>query len=140
MTEKVSKMMSRKSKMMHEAAEECRKHCKESFERGVWNMAVRRAQEAVELELKSILALLGMDYPKDHDQAPLLMRVLNARGIEIDGYREARQIESISADLSRKRGPALQQEEGYTKEVAENAISGVNYIFDVTKELRGILT
>jgi HEPN domain-containing protein len=36
-----------------------------------FNMTVRRAQEAVELALKGGLKMLGVDYPKVHDVAPV---------------------------------------------------------------------
>lgn len=128
-------MMKTKSQMLQNAAEECVYHALDSFERESWNMAIRRAQEAVELGLKSILADLGIDYPKDHDQAPLLIRVMTARKIEI-AKNVASEIERISADLSRKRGPALQQEEGFDKETAINAIQDMNYVMDQIKTLK----
>ena len=36
-----------------------------------FNLVVRRAQEVVELALKGALKILGVDYPKVHDVAPL---------------------------------------------------------------------
>jgi HEPN domain-containing protein len=33
------------------------------MERKAWNLAVRRAQEVVELALKGFLSLMGIDYP-----------------------------------------------------------------------------
>jgi len=41
-------------------------------DRGIWNMAVRRAQEAVELALKASLRWAGLDVPRVHDVGPTL--------------------------------------------------------------------
>ncbi len=35
--------------------------------RGSWNIAVRHAQEVVELVMKAVLGYLCIDYPKVHD-------------------------------------------------------------------------
>ncbi|MDI6890884.1 MAG: HEPN domain-containing protein [Thermodesulfovibrionales bacterium] len=48
-----------------------------------FNMAVRRAQEVVELTLKGALKVLGVDYPKVHDVAPLFIeQIQQKRGIK----------------------------------------------------------
>ncbi len=117
-----------RSEMLFIAAHECMEHAKSSFERKVWNMAIRRAQEAVELDLRGMLARIAVDYPKDHDQAPILLRILDKHGINTTLY--AKKVETISADLSRKRGPALHQDEGYDKETAEQAINDAQFVID----------
>lgn len=129
-------MMNKKAKMLHEAAKECLIHASGSYDRYQWNMVVRRSQEAVELELKSLLALLGMDYPKDHDQAPILLRVLKKHQLEVGSISEEKRIEAISADLSRKRGPALQQEEGYDKVTAQKAVVDANYVLKISEKIK----
>jgi len=40
--------------------------------RGVWNLVVRRAQEAVELSLKAALRSTGVEVPKIHDVGAVL--------------------------------------------------------------------
>ena len=40
---------------------------KRAFYNRSWNLVVRRAQEVVELSLKSLLKLMGVEYPKTHD-------------------------------------------------------------------------
>lgn len=40
--------------------------------RGVWNLVVRRCQEAVELALKSALVFVGVQPPRVHDVGPTL--------------------------------------------------------------------
>lgn len=122
-----------RSKLLFKASGECVEHANSSLSRKSWNMAIRRAQEAVEIELTGMLALIGVHYPKDHDQAPLLIRILKANGVEINGSDK---IEEISADLSRKRGPALHQEEGYDEITANKAIADMNFVFDRCKDIR----
>lgn len=121
--------------MLFAAADESIAQAKFSFSRGVWNLTIRRAQEAVELSLAGILALMGVHYPKDHDQAPLALRVLEAHGLGI-GKERAEKIKKISIDLSRKRGPALHQEEGYNQKTAYQAIKDAQLVLSLMKETR----
>jgi len=48
-----------------------------------WNLAVRRAQEVVELVTKSLLNEMGVEYPREHDAAPVLTEALR-RSREVD--------------------------------------------------------
>ncbi len=50
-----------------------------ALHRHSWNIAVRRAQEVVELALKAVLTYLCIDYPKVHDAADLFVATLAAR-------------------------------------------------------------
>ncbi len=124
----------KRSELLFTAATECLNHAQSSFDRGAWNMSVRRSQEAVELDLTAILALMGVHYPKDHDQAPLAKRILAANGFDLG--ESADKIERISIDLSRKRGPALHQEEGYEKPDAEKALEDVKFVISKIQEVR----
>ena len=47
-----------------------------ALRRHSWNIAVRRAQEVVELALKAVLTYLCIDYPKVHDAADLFVATL----------------------------------------------------------------
>lgn len=117
----LSKMdKNRRSIMLITAAEESLAEAEFSFKRGHYNLVVRRSQESVELALAGLLALLDIHYPKNHDQAPLLLRILKSRGIDIS--KDEKTITYISLDLSRKRGPALQQEDGFEDSVAYKAL------------------
>lgn len=123
-----------RSELLFKAADECIRHAEGSFERSAWNMSIRRSQEAVELELTAILALIGIHYPKDHDQAPLAMRILKTNGFDLGP--DAEKIEFISIDLSRKRGPALHQEEGYNQETAEKSIKDTKFVIFRIEQVR----
>ncbi|QQG47475.1 MAG: HEPN domain-containing protein [Candidatus Woesebacteria bacterium] len=127
----------KRSELLFTAADECVNHAQSSFERNAWNMSIRRSQEAVELELSAILALIGIHYPKDHDQAPLAIRTLKAHDFDLG--QDAEKIERISIDLSRKRGPALHQEEGYEKDDAQKALDDANFVISKIQKVRGEL-
>ena len=49
-----------------------------------WNLATRRAQEALELAIKALLNEIGVEYPKTHDPLQSSPRPIRARGIGVD--------------------------------------------------------
>jgi HEPN domain-containing protein len=64
-----------------------------------YNLAVRRSQEVVELVLKGGLKVLGVDYPKVHDVAPVFSEQVSRK--RTMGYEAIlRRIEDISLWLS----------------------------------------
>ncbi len=74
-----------------------------------WNLATRRAQEALELVIKALLNEMSVDYPKTHDPAPVFAEAVRMRGIEIDaGVLDA--LTALSQELAKIRGPAFYQE------------------------------
>lgn len=44
------------------------------YKKGVWNLVVRRSQEAVELALKGALRFAGLEVPKVHDVGAFLIK------------------------------------------------------------------
>jgi len=108
-------------------------------ERESWNLAVRRAQEVVELTLKALLAETGVDFPKVHDVAPLLTEILRNRGLGIEETR-LRRVEQISARLAAARAPAFYQEaefgEAEAKRAFHDAEDVLNFGGDLLKQLR----
>ncbi len=95
-----------------------------SLGRMSWNAVVRRAQEVVELALKSVLSYLGVDYPKVHDPAAVFVATLAARGRGLS-RTEAADVTATSARLARKRAPAFYfehiEDEPAAREAAEDA-------------------
>jgi len=67
-----------------------------------FNMVVRRAQEGVGLTLKGALKLLGVDYPKAHDVAPVFSEQVRRKrgGVDVDVLER---IEEVSLWLSQAR-------------------------------------
>uniref|UniRef100_A0A831Z128 HEPN domain-containing protein n=1 Tax=candidate division WWE3 bacterium TaxID=2053526 RepID=A0A831Z128_UNCKA len=127
----------KRADLLFTAAEESLLQGEFSFRRKVWNLSIRRAQEAVELSLTGILALFGVHYPKDHDQAPLAIRLLSNNGFDLGN--KSQKIQEISIDLSRKRGPALHQEEGYDLETARKGLDDAKFVLTTVQEVRQAL-
>lgn len=111
-----------------------------AFERGSWNTVMRRSQEVVELSLKSVLKLMGIEYPKDHDVARVFSRACNEKGVGVKS-EDLVEIEEISAELTRHRAPAFYFDETYSKEQARAAMGQAkkvfNFVQDLVKDLRG---
>ena len=89
-----------------------------------WNIAVRRAQEAVELALKGLLALMGVDYPKEHDPADVFARAVREHGLAVE-EKTLEEIRIFSARLAHRRAPAfyfeIRVEEQEARQAAKDA-------------------
>lgn len=92
-----------------------------------WNPAVRRAQEVVELSIKGLLKIMGVEYPRVHDPSKYLIKKLEEKEIPIS-EDEKQRIVNISLILTSKRAPAFYHEEDYTREDAEEAIDGARWM------------
>jgi HEPN domain-containing protein len=74
-----------------------------------WNLATRRAQEALELAIKALLNEMSVDSPKTHDPAPVFARAVRMRGIGVDvGVLDSLTV--LSQELATIRGPVFYQE------------------------------
>ena len=105
------------------------------FEKEKWNIVVRKAQEVVELSLKGILKIMGIDFPKVHNVAPLFVNLLQEKGIEL-GKEVSDRILSISMLLAKDRAPAFYGEKVYSRDDAEIAQNGAKEIVERIKEIR----
>ncbi|MEK6776716.1 MAG: HEPN domain-containing protein [bacterium] len=106
----------------------------ESLAKGHYHRTVRKCQEAVELGLKGLLRLVGIEYPKSHRVGPVLLESNLHDDIPRDTLER---MSEISDELAREResafygseeGPA---EELFTKVDAEEAITMAAYTLDV---------
>ena len=61
-------------KFIQEAERILKRDAVGAYEEGSWNLSIRRSQEAVELALKGLLRMLGIDYPKHHDVGELFLQ------------------------------------------------------------------
>jgi HEPN domain-containing protein len=94
-----------------------------AMEAGSWNLAARRAQEVVELVIKGLLNEMGLEYPRTHDPAPVLVSAIRARGVEVEAtFLEW--LAALSAELEKIRGPAFYQEIVVTEAQAGAAVQG----------------
>lgn len=116
-------------------AEEYFEEMVSAYKRGSWNIVIRRAQEVVELSLKGVLKIMGVEYPKVHDPARFFIETLDLRGIEVDEATRLK-IEETSADLADKRAPAFYFEKEYNEAEASKAKQGVEFIVGFVKTIK----
>jgi HEPN domain-containing protein len=95
----------------------------------VWNLVVRRCQEAVELALKGLLRSAGVEVPKIHDVSGSLLR--NADRLPEAASREIQALVSASRRLREEREISFYGDEEsdteadrlYSKDDAEEAVT-----------------
>ena len=102
------------------AAQEYLEEMRAAVARDSWNVAVRHAQEVVELAVKGVLCYLCIDYPKVHDAADLLVAALTARQMRL-GEEEAADLRAVSLRLAEQRAPAFYFEYDEERSTAEIA-------------------
>jgi len=103
------------------------KEAKGVFKERDWNYTIRRAQESVELHLKSLLCALGIEFPKIHDVGRFCIEELKRKNIKIPDYMSS-QVIRISKELSEKRAPSFYWEQDYTQKEACDALNGAKFI------------
>lgn len=117
-------------------AEEMRR----ALERGRWNLAVRRAQEVVELVTKGLLVEMGVEYPRTHDAAPVLAETIQQRHLESDPAFLER-LSGLSGRLAELRGPAFYHEVEVGDTEAREAVEAADRVLvfgrDLLAQLRG---
>ena len=91
-----------------------------------YNLAVRRAQEVVELAIKGCLRTLGIDFPKVHDAGFVFMKEV---GKKLD-FQEStlKEIERISKWLAEARAPSFYGERDFTKEDSKRAYNDAAFV------------
>jgi len=99
-----------------------------------WNLAARRAQEALELAIKALLSEMTVDYPKIHDPAPVFVRAVRARGIEVDAAA-LDSLATLSQELASIRGPAFYQETIVTEAQARDWVQRVERALEFAEAL-----
>lgn len=112
------------------------KEAKEALNDGIYHRAIRRAQESVELALKAILRLFGIEYPKKHEISDVLNYLSQKRKLPAWFTSELDKICEISKRLASERGPAFYGDERafvppktlYNKDDAEKAINDCEYV------------
>jgi len=111
------------------------KEMKMAFEEKRWNIVIRRAQEVVELSLKGILKIACIDYPKVHNVAPLFVKFVKEKELEVD-EKILEKIQNISQKLTKERAPAFYGEKIYNEEEAKEAFEGAKEVFEFVKHLK----
>ncbi len=117
------------------------KEAESFYKRKIWHLAVRRAQEAVEMALKGALRYVGIEVPKIHDVGILLKR---HRGKFPKGFAQnIDRLASISRKMRKERETSLYGDEEtgtppdeiYVEEDAKIALKEGSLILEFCKEL-----
>lgn len=107
---------------------------KVAMEEENYNLAIRRAQEVVELSLKGCLRILGIDYPKVHDAGLLFVK---EAGEKLNFNKSTlTEIERISRWLAEARAPSFYGERDFTSEDAKKAFKDAAFVIAEIKSDR----
>jgi len=111
------------------------------LERGKYSYVVRQSQECVELSLKSILRVAGIEYPKQHEVSDLLLEKSELYPPWL--VQELQDISRTSKELMMKRMPSMYGEETIGKppkslfnhEDAESSIRSAEHVYNLASRL-----
>jgi HEPN domain-containing protein len=102
-----------------------------------FNLTVRRAQEVVELVLKGGLKILGVDYPRIHDVAPVFSELVKQKiGASDTGVLD--RVEQSSLWLSQARASSFYFERDYNVQDARQAVQDAEFVLEAVKRLLGL--
>ena len=107
---------------------------KRAFDSEAWNLVVRRSQEVVELSLKGLLKLMGVESPKIHDVGDTFATICMEKNIPIESGKLA-EIQQISHQLAHDRAPAFYMEKEYTRGQADQALQSAGTVLTEAEEL-----
>jgi len=123
--------------LIRESESILRRDVQSALDEGDFNMVVRRAQEVVELALKGALRMLGVDYPKVHDVAPVFSEQVRQKRGAVD-VEVLEQIEDISFWLSQARAPSFYLERDYGEEDARQALRDAVFVLTEVRKILGM--
>ena len=124
-------------KLIREGERILRREVQGALDDGDFNIAVRRAQEVVELALKGALKILGVDYPRVHDVASVFSEQVQQKREAVDAEVLER-IEEISLWLGQARAPSFYFERDYGEEDARRAFQDAGFVLGEVKKILGI--
>jgi HEPN domain-containing protein len=119
--------LERGKKLISESGE-LLKEAKRAYQSSLYNITVRRSQETVELALKGLLIILGIEYPKIHDVGTVFYEQVKAKGLKIE-EKDLGKIKFISSQLTKEREASFYMEKDYVKEEAEEAKEDAEFVF-----------
>ncbi len=122
-------------KLIAEAQSIYSRDVKNAIQDNDYNIAVRRAQEVVELGLKGALKLLGVDYPKVHDVGPTFVQQVRQKKPAVLSDESLQRVEATSLQLSQIRTLSFYFKHGYSKEEAETASAEAEFVLAEIQKL-----
>jgi len=110
---------------------------------GIYHRSVRRAQECIELSLKAVLRLIGIEYPRQHDVSIVLQEIAERKGLPNWFISALPEISLVSKRLAEERGPAFYGEERaftppshlYKENDAKRAITDAKKVLNLCEKL-----
>jgi HEPN domain-containing protein len=113
-------------KLLKEAQWIFEKDLKIAVDEENYNLAVRRAQEVVELAIIGCLRMLSIDYPKIHDAGYVFTK---EAGKKLEFQENIlKDIERISKWLAEARSPSFYGDRDFTKEDARRAFNDAAFV------------
>lgn len=125
--------LERGKKLIQESGE-LLKEAKRAYQSSQYNIVVRRSQETVELALKGLLIILGIEYPKIHNVGTVFYEQVKAKGVKIE-EKDLEKIKFISSQLTKEREASFYMEKDYIQEEAEEALEGAEFVFSLVNKL-----
>lgn len=122
-------------KLLKEAEWIFEKDLKNAIKEENINIAVRRAQEVVELSMKGCLRILGIDYPKVHDAGFVFIKEAGKKLSLAE--KTLKEIERISRWLAEARAPSFYGERDFSTEDADKAFQDAEFVL---KEIKAALS
>jgi len=110
-----------------------------AFKDNDYNLVIRRSQEAVELALKGVLRILGIDYPRVHHIGDIFRKRIIEKDVKIKD-EVSQKIEDISFWLSETREPSFYFERKFSREDAQKAKEDAGFLIKEIKKILEILT
>lgn len=105
-----------------------------AFYKGKHHIAVRRAQECIELAIKGVFRLLSIEFPKEHNVSDVLLDI--SPKLPEWFQLEVNKVSEIVKKLAEDRGPAMYGDERhlkppgeiFKKEDGERALNDSKYV------------
>lgn len=112
-----------------------------AYNKGYYHRVIRRAQECIELCIKAILRLYGMEYPRAHEVSSILIKIKEKLPIWFREHLEF--VVEVSISLAMQRGPSFYGDEYkkvpakklFKKEDALKALLHAERVLNLVKKL-----
>ena len=120
------------AKSMMKEAGDCLEEAQRAYTKSSYNLAVRRSQETVELALKGILRLIGIEYPKVHDVGDVFLEHMVKFSQDVDNLKK---IATISRRLAKDREPSFYMERIYSEAIAKETVESARFVYEYIEKL-----
>lgn len=120
------------ARSMIKEAKDCLEEAQRAHSRSSYNLAVRRSQETVELTMKGILRLIGIEYPKVHDVGDVFIEQMIRFFQDLDNLKK---IALISKRLAKDREPSFYMERIYSETIAKEAVDDAEFVYGYIEKL-----